>query len=93
MEAREAATQLLAAVVSQNPSFFELTRDRLGRWQQATEDAASNGGTQPTGYTERPGWSVVRDLWEGAGSAAADLYMEWPDRNQVLKKIKKKKKY
>jgi hypothetical protein len=83
MEAREAANQLLAAVHSQNPGFFELARDRLRLWLQATEDGPSNGGTQSTVGAERPGWTTVRDLWEGAGSAAADLYMEWPDRNQV----------
>ena len=72
---------------SQNPGFFELVRDRLGQWRQATEEAASNSGTQPTVCTERPGWTAVRDLWEGAGSAAADLYMEWPDRNQVWRQV------
>ncbi len=72
-------------MVSQDPGFFELVRDRLGQWRQ--EEAESNGGTQLTVCTERPGWTEVRDLWEGAGSAAADLYMEWPDRNQVWRQV------
>jgi hypothetical protein len=40
VEAREMANQLLAAVATQNPGFFELVRDRLGQWRQATEEAA-----------------------------------------------------
>ncbi len=83
VEAREAANQLHDRKVART----ELARDRLGQWQQATEDGASNGGAQPTVCTERPGWTAVRDLWERAGSAAADLFMEWPDRNQVWRQV------
>ena len=38
VEAHKAATQLLAALASQDPGFFELARDGLGQWRQATED-------------------------------------------------------
>ncbi len=77
--AREAANQLLAAVVSQDPGFFELARDRLGQWRQATEDGPSNGGAQPTVCTERPGWTAVR----GKGPGQPQLTSIWNGRTET----------
>ena len=47
VEAREAADQLLTAISSQDPGFFELARDELGLWRHVTEDRPANH-TRPT---------------------------------------------